>query len=44
MFLSLSLYIYVYVYMYVQRENKIVLVGLSERTIGGRRGKENVRE
>jgi hypothetical protein len=30
--------------MYSERENNIVLVGLSEGTVGGRRGKENVRE
>jgi hypothetical protein len=26
------------------RENMIVLVGLSEGTVGGRRGKENIKE
>jgi hypothetical protein len=30
--------------MYGERENKTVLVGLSEETMGGRSGKENVSE
>jgi hypothetical protein len=31
-------------YIYIETENKIILVGLSEGMIGGRKGKENVRE
>jgi hypothetical protein len=34
----------IYMYIYNERENKIVLVGLSKGTMGCRRGKENVRE
>jgi hypothetical protein len=45
-------YIYVYIHTSIaisisicgEREDKIVLVGLAEGTIGGKRGKENVRE
>jgi hypothetical protein len=29
--------------MYSERDNKIILVGLSEGTSGGQRGKENVK-
>jgi hypothetical protein len=36
---------YIYIHKYTERENNVVLVGLSERTTrGGARGKENVRE
>jgi hypothetical protein len=31
---------YMIIYTYGERENKTVLVGLSERTTGGRRGNE----
>jgi hypothetical protein len=37
-------YIYIYIYIYSDRENKIVLVSLSEGTTGGGREKEYVRE
>jgi hypothetical protein len=35
--------IYRYIHIYSERQNKIVLVSLSEGTMGGRKGKENVR-
>jgi hypothetical protein len=38
------IYVHIYIYKYNERENKIVLVSLSERTRRGRGGKENVRE
>jgi hypothetical protein len=36
-------HIYIHTYIYTERE-QIVLVGLSEGTMGSGRGKENVRE
>jgi hypothetical protein len=33
-----------YIYTYKVRDNRIVLLSLSEGTTGGGRGKENVRE
>jgi hypothetical protein len=51
MITCVSIHIYIYIihthiniYEYIYKENKIVLVDLSEETLGGRRGKENVRE
>jgi hypothetical protein len=40
------IYVYrdIHIHKYNERENKIVLVGLSKGTMGGRRGKEDVRE
>jgi hypothetical protein len=38
------IYIHKYMHKYSERENKIILVGLSEGTMGDGRGKENVRE
>jgi hypothetical protein len=35
---------YIFIHTYIERENKIILVSLSEGTIGDERGKENVRE
>jgi hypothetical protein len=36
--------IYICIHLYNERENKIVLVDLSEGMMGGGGGKENVRE
>jgi hypothetical protein len=35
---------YIYIHIYNEKENKIVLVILSEGTMGGETGKEDVRE
>jgi hypothetical protein len=40
----MSVYIYIYININIVRENKIVLVGFSKSTMGGGRGKENVRK
>jgi hypothetical protein len=44
-YIYIYLYVGVYVYtcIHIWWENKIVLVSLSERTMGGGRGKENVK-
>jgi hypothetical protein len=40
----MHLYIGIYIVRDRKRENNIVLFGLTERTTGGRRRKENARE
>jgi hypothetical protein len=42
-YIYMCIYIYIYIYIQWERENKIVLVSLSEGTMGGGRGKENVK-
>jgi hypothetical protein len=38
------MYTHTYTYIHIVRENRTILLGLSEGTMGSRRGKENVRE
>jgi hypothetical protein len=44
LYIYLDTYMYIYTCIYSERENEILLVSLSEGTIGGKRGKENFRE
>jgi hypothetical protein len=43
-YMHMCIYTYTHTYTYNESDNKIVLVGLSEGTTGGWRGRQNVRE
>jgi hypothetical protein len=42
-YINTYMFIFINTYTYIMRENKIVLVVLSEETMRGRKGQENVK-